>query len=296
MNRSNTHLMEPEDERQYMLNDNFEIMEKYGVPTGAMQIHFHNFYELLYIAAGEFACLIDNTTYYLKKGDFLLIDRNHMHHYQYVENKHEDSKRVLLWVTKEFLNELSGAGVDLSACFSMEGAPAYHFPAHHEDKLADYLFQILFGVSTKDGIDAEQMLIEKSYLTLFFVYLNRLCARRGFQFQEEETTTNDMMKLVFEHIDSHISDPIIIDELANLTGMTKYQFLRSFKTVTGMTVHDFIIKKRLLHACEEIWKGCPISDVYKSCGFADYSSFFRNFKKAYDMSPREFKVYSEQTV
>lgn len=294
MKDRNTHVMKPEDERQYMLNDKFEIMEKFGVPTGALQIHFHNFYEILYIVDGTFNCLIDNTTYYLKRGDFLLIDRNHMHHYQYVEKQHEDSKRILLWITKEFLNELSGPEVDLTGCFSMEGAPAYHFPAHHEDKLADYLFQILFGISAEEGIDAEQMLIERSYLTLFFVYLNRLCARQRFHFTEEETTTSEMMKRVIEHIDRHIGDAIAIEELVNLTGMTRYQFLRTFKSITSMSIHDFIIKKRLLAACEQIWQGSQISDVYKRCGFADYSSFFRNFKKAYDMSPREFKTYFEQ--
>lgn len=287
------HLMEPEDERQYMLNDKFEIMEKFGVPTGAMEIHHHNFYELLYIVEGEFACLIDNTTYFLKKGDFFLIDRNRMHHYQYVEKKHDNTKRILLWITKEFLDELSGSETDLTACFSLEGAPAYHFPLHHEDKLADYLFQIMFGVSSTEGVDAQQMLIEKSYLTLFFVYLNRLCARQRFRISEEETSINEAMKKVFDYIDSHIAEPVTMEELTELTGMNRYQLMRTFRAATGMTAHDFIIKKRLVRACEEIWKGCPISDVYRSCGFADYSSFFRNFKKVYDMSPREFKMRFE---
>lgn len=287
------HLMEPEDERQYMLNDKFEIMEKFGVPTGAMEIHHHNFYELLYIAEGEFACLIDNTTYFLKKGDFFLIDRNKMHHYQYVEKKHENTKRILLWITKAFLDELSGSETDLTACFSMEGAPAYHFPSHHEDKLADYLFQIMFGVSSTEGMDAQQMLIEKSYLTLFFVYLNRLCARQRFRISEEETSINEAMKKVFDYIDSHIAEPVTMEELTELTGMNRYQLMRTFRNATGMTAHDFIIKKRLVRACEEIWKGCPISDVYRNCGFSDYSSFFRNFKKVYDMSPREFKMRFE---
>lgn len=286
--------MGAEDERQYMLNENFEIIEKYGVPTGAMGMHYHNFYELLYIAAGEFACLIDHTTYHLKKGDFLLINRNHMHHYQYVEERHEGSKRILLWITKEFLDELSGPDVDFGACFSLEGAPAYHFPAHHEDRLADYLFQILFGVSTAEGIDAQQMLVEKSYLTLFFVYLNRLCVRQRFQFTEENTSINSMATLVFNYVEQHISEQITIEELLELTEMSRYQFMRSFKEITGMTIHDYIIKKRLFHACEEIGKGRPVSEIYKSCGFADYSSFFRNFKKVYDMSPRDYKANFEK--
>ena len=292
--RYKVNIMKPEDERQYMLNDRFEIMEKFGVPTGAMQLHFHNFYELLYIAEGEFACIVEDASYYLKKGDFFLIDINQMHHYQYVENRHESTRRILLWITKEYLEELSGPRVDLTGCFHTEGASAYHFPAHHEDRLSGFLFQILFGASDSDGPDAEQMLIEKAYLTLFFVYLNRLCTRRSFRLEKEEKSANIMIKTALEYIEQNLHHTVTAEELAALTGMSRYLFLRSFREETGMTLHDFVIKRRLAWACAEIRQGCPIRDACRKCGFSDYSSFFRNFRKVYDMSPREYKLFTER--
>ncbi len=281
--------MEARDERQYMLTENFEILEKYGVPTGAVQMHNHGFYELLYIEEGEFASFVDNRLYVLHKGDFLLIDRDRLHHYQFVEKKHEKSKRLLLWITREYLQSLSGPGVDLTACFSQKGAPAYHFPGNQAQRLAGFLYWMKESISAENADEEEKRLLEKTWLTLFFVTLNRLCRQSVFQFSMEESRSNPMTKQVFDYIDAHIAEPITVDDLASATSLSKYYFLRSFKAVTGMTVHDFVLKKRLMQACRFISDGRPISEVWQSCGFSDYSAFFRNFKKSYGMSPREFK-------
>ena len=45
--------MEAADERQYMINDNFEVYEKQGAPTGAATFHYHSFFEIIYVLEGE---------------------------------------------------------------------------------------------------------------------------------------------------------------------------------------------------------------------------------------------------
>ena len=70
--------MAADDPRQYMLNENLEIYEKVGVPSGALEMHFHNFYEIMYIIEGEFTILVNNTNYVLNSGDFILININNL--------------------------------------------------------------------------------------------------------------------------------------------------------------------------------------------------------------------------
>ena len=84
-----------EDERQYLLDDNYEVYEKIGAPVGASAFHCHSFYEIIYVLEGEYSSMMENQIYNLKKGDFLLIDSNIMHKYNYVEGKHENSKRPI---------------------------------------------------------------------------------------------------------------------------------------------------------------------------------------------------------
>ena len=82
-----------------------------------------------------------------------------------------------------------------------------------------------------------------------------------------------------------------LDELAEQVHMSKYHFLRKFKELTGVTVHAFVTDKRLIKACRAISEGMNISQAYQAAGFSDYSSFLRNFKNAYGISPGKYKDF-----
>lgn len=97
---------------------------------------------------------------------------------------------------------------------------------------------------------------------VIFSYLNVLC-RVGEYFSTEEFVGNT---------------------LAEQVHMSKYYFLRKFKEMTGVTVHTFLTDKRLIKACQGLREGQSITQVWQSCGFADYSSFLRNFKAAYGVA------------
>ena len=51
----------------------------------------------------------------------------------------------------------------------------------------------------------------------------------------------------------------------------------------------YINKKRLAKAKELLKTGDPIINIYHKCGFQDYTSFFRAFKKEYNITPKEFQ-------
>ena len=57
--------LDASDERQYMLHENYEVYEKHGAPTGASAMHYHNFYEIIYVMEGEYSSLLGNQTYHM---------------------------------------------------------------------------------------------------------------------------------------------------------------------------------------------------------------------------------------
>ncbi len=285
--------MAADDPRQYMLNENFEVYEKVGIPSGAMEIHFHNFYEIMYIMEGEFSILLDNTTYKLKQGDVLLIDINHLHRYQYAEKNHDHNKRTILWISKTFLNEISQGISDLSACFSLPDTSAFHFPAHYRSQFETYLTELLFLYADTTADRPENLLLSQAYLTLFFVYLNKLCLRREFYFNQKDTYHDPIIHAISQFVEEHILESISLDLLAEHVHLSKYHLVRIFKAATGMTIHTFITQKRLITACEMIWNGIPLTELYTQCGFQNYSSFFRSFKAVYGLSPQEYKSFFE---
>lgn len=289
MREAKLHQLEATDERQYMIREGYEVYEKQGAPLGAITFHYHSFYEIIYVLEGEYSSMLENQTYHMKKGDMLLIDCNVMHKYHFIEKKHDSSRRIILWVTREMLQSLSGEGMDLSACFRGQGSCAYHFPIYYEEMLRGYLLKLVMAELPEVSSPVVKQVLDRGYLTLFFGYLNVLCLRREYGFSRENMVFHPMVEQVADYIDQHIREGISVEELAVQVHMSKYHFLRKFKEQTGVTVHNFVLNKRLIRASEELLQGKSLTEVWQDSGFADYSSFLRNFKKAYGVSPGKYR-------
>ncbi len=280
------------EERQYMIDRDYEVYEKEGVPTGARAFHYHNFFEIIYVLEGEYSSMVENQSFHLRKGDFLLIDTNIMHKYQPTEGFEKESKRIILWATPEFLAELAGEDADFSICFREQGARAWHFPVYYEELLRGYLLRLAM-----DGISSGMLrAMDRGYLTLFFAQLNILCGRRELLLAGEPVAEHPLVEKVTGYVEEHLSEPISIDLLAKHVHMSKYHFLRKFKELTGMTAHAFVMNKRLIRACELLADGESITKVYQSTGFGDYSVFLRNFKAVFGVSPGQYKGVGRRNI
>lgn len=287
-------ILDATDERQYMMNEDYEVYEKQGAPVGAMAFHYHNFYEIIYVLEGEYSSLLENRTYHMKKGDFLLIDQNVMHKYHYVEKKHDSSKRIILWVTPQMLAELSEGEMDLASCFHGNESCAFHFPIYYEEMLQGYLMKLAMTEMQESRDMAAKRVMDRGCLTMFFVYLNVLCAKKEYFFAQEEPVSHPLVEQTAAYIDSHLTEKITVDILAEQAHMSKYYFLRKFKELTGVTVHAFLINKRLIKACEALRQGASVTESYQLTGFTDYSSYLRNFREVFGVSPGHYReVYPE---
>ena len=54
----------------------------------------------------------------------------------------------------------------------------------------------------------------------------------------------------------------------------------------GITPHSYITQRRLALAKRMLFDGMSPTEVYRRCGYADYSSFYRAFREHYGFSPK----------
>ena len=294
--KNNLKYRDAADERQYMLDSDYEVYEKIGEPVGAVAFHYHDFYELIYIMEGEFSSLIEDRAVRMRKGDFLLIDKNVMHKYHPTEKSMASSRRIILWISEPMLRELAEGEAFLTECFTGSGPKLYHFPIYYEEILRGFLLKLAMS-ELLEGADAQdtgiRRVMDRGYLGLFFGYLNVLCRRAEYVSSTEEITDHPLVEQVAEYVDTHRQEEITVDDVADAVHMSKYYFLRKFKEITGMTVHNFIINKKIIAACQSMAEGKSVTESWQQNGFSDYTSFLRNFRKIYGISPRE---YREQTT
>lgn len=95
---------------------------------------------------------------------------------------------------------------------------------------------------------------------------------------------------VLEYIERHIFEEITCKELAQVAILSEYEFRRVFSFLLGVPIGEYIRKRRLTIAAEELKSGKKmVSELAISCGYDAPSSFTRAFKEEFGVSPSEAK-------
>jgi AraC-like DNA-binding protein/quercetin dioxygenase-like cupin family protein len=76
-----------------------------------------------------------------------------------------------------------------------------------------------------------------------------------------------------------------LDELAQISGSSRFKTLRGFTALTGLTPHAYIIQRRLELAKSLIRGGVGLAEASCEAGFADQSHFHRAFVRRFGMTP-----------
>lgn len=96
---------------------------------------------------------------------------------------------------------------------------------------------------------------------------------------------------VLRHLESRIAAPQSLTDLARVAGLSPYHFLRTFKAVTGITPHQWVLRARLRRAAHLLATTRePVTTIALGVGFADLSNFIRTFRAEFGMSPRRYRA------
>lgn len=85
-----------------------------------------------------------------------------------------------------------------------------------------------------------------------------------------------------------------IDEMAQSAYISKYNFIRSFKQVVGLTPHQFQIQNRIRKAQHMLNDTDSITEVALTTGFYDQSHFIKQFEKYVGLTPTVYKISCRQ--
>lgn len=267
-----------------MLSNDYEIFHYSNKDINSVNLHHHDFYELYLFISGNVTYLIEGKSYNLKSGNIILINSNELHQAK-INSIEENYERIVLWINKDFLKSLSTPKTDLSYCFEDKNKPNVLNVNFEKQQNIRLLLNKLIALEDYTGIGKD--LLYKAYIIELMINLN------NFIFNDYLDLNIDIKKSslidgIIEYINNHIYEDITIDELSQKFYLSKFHLSREFKKYTGTTIHRFIIQKKLIEAKELILKEIPVIEVYKKCGFGDYSNFFRAFKKEYGITPKDF--------
>ena len=96
------------------------------------------------------------------------------------------------------------------------------------------------------------------------------------------------MNAALRYIEEHLTGEIDQERLARLAGTSNFQFQRVFSFITGVSLAEYIRRRRLTLAAIEIQTTKKrILDIAFDYGYESHESFSRAFKKIHNISPSQ---------
>lgn len=97
--------------------------------------------------------------------------------------------------------------------------------------------------------------------------------------------SNGALARVISQLQETERPPLPLEDLAKTADMSRYQLIRAFRAVTGMTPHAYQLNRRVNQARQWLQSGAEITDIAYRLGFADQSHFQRVFKAHTGVTP-----------
>lgn len=113
-------------------------------------------------------------------------------------------------------------------------------------------------------------------------------------FRKSDMLINKAKEMIYFSLDGVLR----LDEISTELGMSKYQFIRTFKADTGISPYRFFLNSKVEHAKRLIEKNKDIYAAVTACGFVDLSHLNRHFKNVYGTTALEYisNISSSQNI
>ena len=267
-----------EDEREY------ELYHHSSHRRVTPEFHSHDFYEIYFFISGDASLYIEEYAYRMKPGDVVIIPPGRMHR-AFFHNTEAYYERMFIYISRSALRDMGSKDFPLldiiEAC--IQRAKFCHALSDRDFSACRNTISEI--ISDAVGAPPHQRLINRCKLTIL---MTRLCKLFGEARDEQSSRSSKRVADVIAYINERIGQDLSLDEVSCHFYISKYHLIREFKNYTNRSVYQYIVAKRIIQAKLLIQSGLKPTDVYLQCGFREYSSFYKAFKKETELSPQQY--------
>ena len=271
------------------LNTDFRMFHLTDTRLKPIAFHYHDFHKILIVLKGSVSYCVEGRTYELLPGDIVFVPAGDVHRpFLRDESTYE---RIIIYISRDYLANYCNDAYDLELCLKEAHQKRSHVlrvPTFATSRLAQIARELEHALESDgyaNGLYQNLLFLE------FMIHLNRALLRDGIEYLTN-SASNQKMLSVIDYLNTHITEDISIDCLADTFYLSRYHLMHTFKEETGYTIGNYITAKRLLLARQLLDQGHPITTVCYECGFHNYSTFSRAYHKHYGCSPREHLTFT----
>lgn len=258
-------------------------------PQEALKLHFHDYYQVYFILAGQLIHHTEHGSAPLSYGEVFIIPPDMPH---YIEAEEHTVDFYAMSFMPSFFPE-SKSGNKLIADFlyflntAAKEAIQPKFSLLHEDIIfAETIFNRIMDEFQSDRTAKNEMIFE--YVSILLTMFARIYFEQKTPALRSELNKETVIHCI-AYIQNHFDEDITLDEITKHSAMSKTRFCSLFNSITGTSFKNYLNMYRIKKAGELILTGEKLSTVSTLCGYNDFSTFYRNFKKYMSVSPAEYQ-------
>ncbi len=244
-------------------------------------MHAHGHFEMLIFLSGDITYLVEGNSYTPHPWDVLVFDIAETH--KVVVHSDTPYERVVIQADSGMFSEL----------FSKEVlfAPFQEHPLGHNNLFHPHDFQNGFWQNCVARLIETDPADRIASMSLILQIFNEL--RMAFSKRQNEQGEDSTASRIVHYINDHITEPLSTREIAKQFLISRTALYALFRETTGTGIHDYINVKRLIMAQSLLRTGEKPTNVAEKCGFGDYTTFYRAYKKLFGTSPKDALVSFE---
>lgn len=269
------------------LHEDFRLFHLRDVGVEEMEHHYHEFDKIVIFLSGTASYIIEGRSYFLEPWDVLLVS-HHLIHKPVIDPSHP-YERVVIYLDPGFVRSSSTRDGDLSACFRLARQRQFALmrPNHTQREQLQALLNALEQALGEQAFAGD--LLSRTCFLQLLIHLNRSMVRDHTDRNRAASDFDPKIQTALAYINDHLGEELSVDTLARQVYTSRYHFMRRFKQLTGCSVHRYITQKRLLRAASLLRNGASAQSACARCGFQDYSTFQRAFRRQFGMTPRDMQ-------
>ena len=241
-------------------------------------MHIHEQYEIFYFISGEAEYLVEGSKYPLLPGSLLIMQPAESHKIKILESRRYERIAInFAPVVIDFIDPIHS----LTEPFEDRplGRGNLYMPSEFEGMpLADAFSEICLVTKNEHGNRTKAL----TYLFVVLDMISSVYKKRGVL---EYLSPQSLSERIMLYVNTHLFEDLSVPLLAKQFFMSTSQFSRVFKQAAGASPWEYITIKRLTLAREKIRNGISAQNACESCGFHDYSAFYRAYMKHFGCAP-----------
>lgn len=250
------------------------------VPPHRLNMHLHKMYELLWLIHGDVSYIIDDSAYRLSPGDMVITRPNELH--TIIFHSEQQYRRCFLQFSPQFANFMNASLTSALDRMPRQGQKhVISAEAAERYRLPDMFYHIADCTTNTPPFWHTSV---QATLALLLIRLSAIISENAPAQTDGEPS--DRIDKIAAYLSQNTN--VTLDELAQRFYINKYHLCHAFKSRFGITVKEFVNTRRIARAKQLIEDGRSITELCYMCGFNDYTTFYKTFKKLTGKTPSDF--------